>query len=696
MGAQPVVIPLQDSNGNPVADAIVTFKKMDTATDQAAFSDKGLATPLANPYTLNDSAGYFLAYLDNSKDYDITVKSNDQATTYAQWSQPSVFSEDDEDSAYLTPLDYGAVGDGVTDDTAAVQAFLQACYDTSTIGSIPGGYTFLVTNATVTGDNETSYPSTKRLHIVGNGGAIAASGAGNTIYVNGVYRPIFEGIHWIGTADADSGVYNSGSPQVLCRFNQCSMPIFRSNTTRRVSGFGVWVERCQPATRHLGALITGNLFNDHPYDSGSDLQAAIFLQDNGEYNIITENRWENCPAFIRAVGGANTLIYGNILMGCNRTGGLSGNHGIIFFEPGASNDGKINIIANKINHNEDGMWAINIVGGGASTKNANRIIGNEFLVHGDAAQGEIVRIRGYYGNVISENKFRTTNTSPTGHAIWLDNATAIAGLNEFEQVGDSCWRLFNSTSSATVSAASGGTVLTVVTEYFPWDRVTAGQTLTISGGTSIDGAYTVASADEGAGTITISAGTWPATVASVSATLALSGSGSELYDEGNIYADGVTKYSLQTANDTVIIDGLTIGTFTPTADFSTTGDFSPTYNTQSGWYSKDRNGIVEFNLLIDFDTNAYTTASGNLEIGGLPDSAAADQDQWVVTVGELRQLTVSSSVINIAGRIDDGTNYVIFRLCSSAANGSSLGTAHASASTSGIKINLSGRYKAAA
>jgi hypothetical protein len=50
-------------------------------------------------------------------------------------------------STTKTPFDYGAVGDGTTDDTAAVQA----CVDAVSACQIPAGYTFLVSGVTVTG-----------------------------------------------------------------------------------------------------------------------------------------------------------------------------------------------------------------------------------------------------------------------------------------------------------------------------------------------------------------------------------------------------------------------------------------------------------------------------------------------------------------------------------------------------------------
>lgn len=59
------------------------------------------------------------------------------------------------------------------------------------------------------------------------------------------------------------------------------------------------------------------------------------------------------------------------------------------------------------------------------------------------------------------------------------------------------------------------------------------------------------------------------------------------------------------------------GTFTPTVSFATNGDFSPSYSNQIGLYTRIGN-MVFIQLAVAFTTNAYTTASGNFRINGLP------------------------------------------------------------------------------
>lgn len=59
------------------------------------------------------------------------------------------------------------------------------------------------------------------------------------------------------------------------------------------------------------------------------------------------------------------------------------------------------------------------------------------------------------------------------------------------------------------------------------------------------------------------------------------------------------------------------GTFTPTVSFATNGDFAPTYTNQSGEYFVNGDSVKVI-VRIDFNTNAYTTASGGFRVDGLP------------------------------------------------------------------------------
>lgn len=79
---------VEDLNGNSVSGAKIYFYKAGTLTLQAAYTDAELTTPAANP-VIADSAGYYNAYLSPLLEYDIVIKSADDATTYASYSRAS-------------------------------------------------------------------------------------------------------------------------------------------------------------------------------------------------------------------------------------------------------------------------------------------------------------------------------------------------------------------------------------------------------------------------------------------------------------------------------------------------------------------------------------------------------------------------------------------------------------------------------
>lgn len=72
------------------------------------------------------------------------------------------------------------------------------------------------------------------------------------------------------------------------------------------------------------------------------------------------------------------------------------------------------------------------------------------------------------------------------------------------------------------------------------------------------------------------------------------------------------------------------GVFTPTFDFATTGDLSGTPATQDGYYWLHGN-LLHYHINLSV-TPTHTTASGNMEIGGFPYPASADNHIYVAPV----------------------------------------------------------------
>lgn len=95
------------------------------------------------------------------------------------------------------------------------------------------------------------------------------------------------------------------------------------------------------------------------------------------------------------------------------------------------------------------------------------------------------------------------------------------------------------------------------------------------------------------------------------------------------------------------------GTFTPTLTFGTPGDLSVVYSAQLGTYVKI-GAQVFFDLQVSASTWTHSTASGNLRIGGLPFTAAADtlarwaahvasSHTWPASVSQVMAIAVQSA-----------------------------------------------------
>lgn len=144
------LIQATDNNGRPVSGAVWHFYKTETATTAPVYADAALTTSLGVTVTADASGNFEPIYLDDAVTYRATLKTPAGATLRGMDIDPVIAGESS--SLWLTPEQFGAVGDGVTDDQDAFEA-LAAAVNAANGGSIrfAQGATYLVGKQTAGG-----------------------------------------------------------------------------------------------------------------------------------------------------------------------------------------------------------------------------------------------------------------------------------------------------------------------------------------------------------------------------------------------------------------------------------------------------------------------------------------------------------------------------------------------------------------
>jgi hypothetical protein len=119
-----------DTGGDSLPGAKLYFYTTGTTTPLAVYQDEAQTTPHTNPVVCDAAGRAGPIYLQVDQTYKIVVKTSDDVTIYtvdpvkAYTTAKGV--EDTAQIDYVTPVDFGAIGDGASDETLAVQQAFDA------------------------------------------------------------------------------------------------------------------------------------------------------------------------------------------------------------------------------------------------------------------------------------------------------------------------------------------------------------------------------------------------------------------------------------------------------------------------------------------------------------------------------------------------------------------------------------------
>lgn len=216
----------------------------------------------------------------------------------------------------VSPTDHGAVGDGVTDDTAALNAAIAALSDGATLW-IPGG-TFLITDTLTITHND--------VQVRGYGTILAGASIG-MLLIEGD-RVILDGVTVDGSQVAWRGLWVTGDG---VRITGCEIRGFHS-TTQGVSAIwcvtrgGVTVEGCRIHDCYsLGNATTGDsnggsraIFVSAPQAASmpSSIRGNTISEIVGEEGDAIHVIFGTTPPFL----SSHTTVEGNTVEGVSRRG----------------------------------------------------------------------------------------------------------------------------------------------------------------------------------------------------------------------------------------------------------------------------------------------------------------------------------------------------------------------------------------
>lgn len=279
---------IQDLKGNAVAGASIAVYIFGTASLATIYSDNGV-TVIAPGELLSDAEGEFAFYAANGR-YNVQVV----ATGLASQTTYDVLLFDPADAGIASVKDYGAVGNGSTDDTAAIQAGIDAV-------SAAGGGTLLLPEGTyiaaglqmkasvyLQGSGERA--TTLKLKNSANTYLIADTRyVNNVLYSSGPY-----GISNL-TLDGNNANNTSGS----CLIIQTFASTFRDLTIQYSPEHGVITTTVTANGSNILNTVPDNRFENCHFQYNK--KCGVYGKDNN--NILADQMFLGCTWFANGQSG---------------------------------------------------------------------------------------------------------------------------------------------------------------------------------------------------------------------------------------------------------------------------------------------------------------------------------------------------------------------------------------------------------
>jgi hypothetical protein len=602
---------IQDLKGNAVAGASIAVYIFGTASLATIYSDNGV-TVIAPGALLSDAEGEFAFYAVNGR-YNVQVVAAGLAsqTTY------DVLLFDPADAGIVSVKDFGAVGDGVTNDTAAINLALSTTYTTGQALCIPAG-TYLYDGG----------------GSLGNGNIIYGEGRNATIIRSRLASPTGGYIiHALG--------YGSGVRGI--RFDAA---------VAQTSGCYVWLSG--PETFIEDFYMTGDFNGVWMTGSVSRIRHGRF--QDGATGAIR----------IKAEGGDNSQLIDDVLMGAQSpqvsTAGIRvrNSSALIISNTSVIQQGNAVLIdpytsvvgTNLVNTDKGNVFSLyaNNCFFDNSSGNALRIV--------PSGTGSVVRSRFancWFGSSSSDGAYLTNTSSGILQGIYFDSChfplntgsgiTTGGVVSDIELVGgflcqNSYGAYFGgSTSKITVTGCTigagaglnGNTNNGIVLEAGTASILIANNQMQSNGSSAISDSST--STDK-------------AIYNNIGSTLQKMNGGLDISSAtGGQIAFPATQ---NPSTDVNTLDDYEEGTWTPALTFAVPGNLSITYTSAVGAYTKiGRMVTLRFQIVTSAFT--HTTASGNATITGIPFASAAGFDSvgaaWVggITKASYTQFVLSAA-----------------------------------------------------